>query len=376
MSATDPQAWTRLPTVADVRKRIRERFDDAGAVAEDVIAVWNAGGCGGGVERGRVDAQVAALEGEGEQLFDLRSHSRSLMAPDENSQADAEFNEVFYADQVRDRSIEVVDGGRAFVVGGIRVDAEDAGRTKSEMWSLRSQLRLAMAHIEFLREVKTALELAKARLEKSLKEIKARQDRALRRIADILLVIEEAALREEVEIDLGKMLGSVIAELREEEEEIGEIVTKFARKSEKVSIVLERSTEIDESSKIFLCNVCGKSFTLANSFSAHLSDHAGRRRRKRLICRACGKGFSDAAALASHRSAAHRAEKEGTIRLNSLILERELKYFLYTQFEYTNIVPLEILIPTKKFHRNGFFPDSRVQNMRPEVCRGGKATEA
>ena len=60
-----------------------------------------------------------------------------------------------------------------------------------------------------------------------------------------------------------------------------------------------------------ICPYCGKKFSLENSFSAHLSDHAGRRRRKRLLCHTCGQGYSDAAALASHRSAAHRAEKEG-----------------------------------------------------------------
>ena len=305
MTSREPPEWTRLPTVADVRKRIRDRRDDVSAVADDVIAVWRACGCGVRNGRERAETRVASLEeGDGAELLDLA----------QDLEDEPHFNAVFHADQRLDRCIEVVDGGRAFLVGGrFRVENDDPGGTT---WSLRAQLRLAMAHIEFLREVKTGLEVGRARLEKALAELRTRRDRALRRVADILIVIEEAAEGEEAEIDLGKMLGSVDAALREKAEEIeGKIwdtlpeVTKMTRKSKKVSNMRKTSQERREGS--FLCPYCGKRFTLANSFSAHLSDHGGRRRRNRLICQTCGRGFSDAVALASHRAAAHHAEKGG-----------------------------------------------------------------
>ena len=300
--------WTRLPTVADVRKRVRDRRDDVSAVADDVIAVWRACGCGVRNGRERAEARVASLLEEGDGGAELLDLAQDL----EDEQP--HFNAVFYADQRRDRCIEVVDGGRAFLVGGrFRVENEDPG---TATWSLGAQLRLAMAHIEFLREVKTGLEVGRARLEEALAELRTRRDRALRRVADILIVIEEAAEGEEAEIDLGKMLASVDAALREEVEEIEvkirdtlPAVTKMTRKSKKVSNVRETTQEQRDGS--FLCPYCGKSFTLANSFSAHLSDHGGRRRRNRLTCQTCGRGFSDAVALASHRSAAHHAEKGG-----------------------------------------------------------------
>ena len=334
MTTSEPRewgCWTRLPTVGDVRNRVRDRLGDVVGVVDDVIKVWRDGGCGCGgcVERQRVEALVvASLDEEGGEdgtLLDIRATD-----PSSSNDRGADFNEVFYADQLRDRCIEVVDGGRAIVVGGgARVDImEDAGISKAEgKWSLRAQLRLALAHIDFLREVKTELEGGKARLEKALAELRERREKALRRIADVLLVIEEAALlrdEEEAEIDLGKMLGSVIAELREEEEEIAEKirdalpVTKSARKSKSKKVSGPRHVRLSTRDE-HLCPYCGKRFSLANSFAAHLSDHAGRRRRERLICHTCGRGFRDAAALASHRSAAHRAEKGGglSVRLNS-----------------------------------------------------------
>ena len=314
MTSREPPAeWTRLPTVADVRKRIRDRRDDVSAVADDVIAAWRACGCGVRNGRERAEARVASLEeGDGAELLDLA----------QDLEDEPHFNAVFHADQRLDRCIEVVDGGRAFLVGGrFRVENDDPGGT----WSLRAQLRLAMAHIEFLREVKTGLEVGRARLEEALVELRTRRDRALRRVAEIILVIEEVAVRteeekDEAEIDLGKMLGSVDAALREKVEEIeGKItdtlpaVTKMTCKSKKVSN-MRKTTQRGEGS--FLCPYCGKRFTLANSFSAHLSDHGGRRRRNRLICQTCGRGFSDAVALASHRSAAHHAEKGGVNNLD------------------------------------------------------------
>ena len=213
MTSREPPAeWTRLPTVADVRKRVRDRRDDASAVADDVIAVWRACGCGVRNGRERAEAQVASLLEEGDGGAELLDLAQDL----EDEQP--HFNAVFYADQRRDRCIEVVDGGRAFLVGGrFRVENDDPG---TATWSLGAQLRLAMAHIEFLREVKTGLEVGRARLEEALAELRTRRDRALRRVADILIVIEEAAEGEEAEIDLGKMLGSVDAALREKAEEV------------------------------------------------------------------------------------------------------------------------------------------------------------
>ena len=290
---TESRGWTRLPTVADVRRRIEEdSLGDASAVADDVIAVWRACGCGGGVERERVEALVASLEGEdGEKLLDLT---------DPANRGGDDFNEVFYTDQLRDRCIEVVDCGRAFVVGGgsrVVVGMEDAGNSNSEKCSLRAQLRLAMAHIDFLREVKMDLEGGKARLEKTLAELKARRDKALRRIADILLVIEEAS---EAEIDLGKMLSSVIAELREEEEEIEEkrreaalTVTKFTRKSKKVSGVLG-------------C-VCGAEERSASSFFDHLRECTFDS--DLVVCEICLRAVSRAS------SVGHRRLHESTMRL-------------------------------------------------------------
>ena len=131
MTSREPLEWTRLPTVADVRKRVRERLGDAGAVADDVIAVWRACGCGSQTGRERAEARVASLEGDDDAgLLDL------VQDLEEDIANEPHFNEVFYADQRRDRCIEVVDGGRAFLVGGkFRVE-NDPGT-----WSLRAQLR-------------------------------------------------------------------------------------------------------------------------------------------------------------------------------------------------------------------------------------------
>ena len=221
------QEWTRLPTVGDVRRRIRDRLGDVSAVADDVLRVWNASGCR--VHRDRVAAAVDSLRTEGsrgapkgagrrtgalprrpsddEQLLDL-------VSGDSPSTRSVDFNEVFYADQVRDRCMEVIEAGRAFVVGGkiLEKEAEDlknANCSHSEK-RLRAQLRLALAHIDFLRE-KVGPE------GRTVSALRARQARALRLIADILRLVEEA--QAETEIDLGKLLNAVKEELRDEGEE-------------------------------------------------------------------------------------------------------------------------------------------------------------
>ena len=322
-AAAEPQEWTQLPTCADVRRRIRDRLGDASAVVDDVIAVWRACGCRG-VGRERVEALVASLEGDDAELLDLAERPSRRRGVD--------FNEVFYADQLRDRCIEVVDGGRAFVVGGgsrVTVDVEDEGSSKG--LSLTAQLRLAMAHIEFLREVKTKLEDGKARLERTLKELKTRQDRALRRIADILLVIEEAALREEeeeeeAEIDLGQLLSSVVAELREEEEEIEEKirdalpVTKFARKSKKVSNVLRCVCGAEERSAsaffghlrgcsfdtdLVICEICLLAVSKASSDGHRRLHESTMRLSEPAECPECGEGVARLDLLNAHFASRH-----------------------------------------------------------------------